>query len=200
MEIKKLILGRIDNNTYIVSKDKDCIVIDPSMEYKKIIGYIRDNELSVKAILITHAHFDHVYSLYELVQDTGAPVYMHEDDFELYDFSVKKLRSTKVKIDYPLKGGEALDIMGERIEVLHFPGHARGCVCYIIGDNMFTGDFIFKGCVGRTDLPTSNQKDMDESLVRFARIERDLKVFCGHGEDSTYYEEMQTNPFLVGLK
>lgn len=200
MKIKKLILGRINNNTYIISNENSCIVIDPSMEYKKIIGYIKENDLKVEAILITHAHFDHVYSLYELVMDTGAPVYMHEDDFWLYEKSVEKLRTKKVDVQYPLKGGETLELIGEKIEVIHVPGHAEGCVCYIIDDNMFTGDFIFKGSVGRTDLPTSNQQDMNESLKKFTKIDRDLKIFCGHGDNSSYYEEMNNNPFLTGLK
>lgn len=198
MEIKKFILGRIDNNTYIVSKGKDCLVIDPSMEYEKIISYIKEQELNVKGILITHAHYDHVYSLFELVRDTGAPVYMHEDDMGLYDAAIKRINSVKVNIDHLLKGGEVLNLLGEDIQVLHCPGHADGCVCYIIGDNMFTGDFIFKGSIGRTDLETSKPDKMKESLKKFVSLDKNYNIFCGHGDDTTYFEELQTNPFLAG--
>ena len=197
----EIITDRIENNTYFVSKGSDCIVIDPSMEYKQITEHIKVNGYNVKAILITHAHYDHVYSLYELVRDTKAPVYMHKDDFPLYDASIPMTGSAnKVEIDYPLNGGEALDILGEKIEVVHTPGHAEGCVCYIIGDSIFTGDFIFKGTVGRTDLPTSNKSKMNDSLNKFSKLDRDLKVYAGHGEDSTYYDEMNTNPFLIRYK
>lgn len=200
MEINKLVLGRIENNTYFVTKGNRCIVIDPSMEYKQIINYIKTHDLCVEAILITHAHFDHVYSLYELKEDTGAKVYMHKDDMPLYKGSVDKLRTKAVEIDVWLSGGETLNILDEDIEVIHNPGHAKGCVSYIINDNMFVGDFIFKGSIGRTDLVTSDVNEMEESLKSFVKLDRDLKIFSGHGEETDYYTELRTNPYLIRLQ
>lgn len=196
MKIKKLVLGQIDNNTYILSNDNKCVVIDPSMEYEKIKSYIDENDLTVEAILITHAHFDHVYSLYELKQDTGAKVYMHEDDLELLDMSVEYLHTKPTKIDVLLKGDEELSLIGETFKVLHTPGHAKGCVCYIVNDCMFTGDTIFKDSMGRIDLMTSQPKVMYNTLQMFTQIGGDYKIYCGHGEDTTYKRELEYNPYL----
>ena len=201
MEIKKLVLGRIDNNTYIVSKGKDCFVIDPSMEYNQIIGYIKENGLNVVAILITHAHYDHVFSLYELVQDTGAPVYMHGDDLNAYGMAVRRINSEPVEIENFIKDGDVLEILGEKIEVMHFPGHAKGLVAFMMDDTMFCGDFLFKGTTGRTDLPGSNTAQMKESLIKFSKLTRgNFKILSGHGEDTTFDEEMANNPFLMDLR
>lgn len=200
MKIDKLVLGRLANNTYFIIVGDRCIVIDPSMEYDKIIGYIKDNNLTVEAILLTHAHYDHIYSLYELKRDTGAKIYLHKDDLEMYGFSVNRIRGTKTDIDVLLSGGETFNILGEEIKVIHNPGHAKGCVSYVIGDNMFAGDFIFKGSVGRTDLPTSNPEEMENSLKEFVALGGNYNIFCGHGEETTYAQELNTNPFLVGLK
>lgn len=200
MKIDKLVLGRLSNNTYFIIKGAKCIVVDPSMEYERIIEYIKNNGLTVEAILITHAHYDHVYSLFELERDTGAKIYMHKDDMELYKASIEHIRTKETKIHELIFGGEVLNILDEDIKVIHNPGHAKGCVSYVIGDNIFTGDFIFKGNIGRTDLPTSNPNDMKKSILEFNKLDKNYNIFPGHGDVTTFSEEQKNNPYLVGLK
>lgn len=194
MKIDKLVLGAIDNNTYIVSNGKRGLIVDPSNGFDQIMAAV--DGLTVEAILLTHAHWDHVYALAQVKEATGAKIYMHKADLPLLMSSIRRIGEKYIEPDVLLTGGETLDIIGEQVQVMHTPGHAMGCVCYLIQDCMFCGDTLFKGSIGRTDLETSQPEVMQESLKKFRELDKDYRLYCGHGENSTLAEELAHNPFL----
>lgn len=171
MVIKRIKVGSYRANCYIIIKDKACLVVDPGDEYERIIEYIGNLEL--KGILITHYHFDHVGALKELLSKYNVSIY-----------------------DYKKEGNNVVDIFN--FDIIINKGHASDCVSFYFKDDkiLFTGDFLFKGTIGRTDLETSNDKDMYESLKMIRTYAEDIIIYPGHGHESTLGYEFKNNPYL----
>jgi len=197
MNLACMRLGSYQTNCYVVWADgaKTCIVIDPGYQPEDVLEQIRGQGVQVEAILLTHGHFDHVGGVKKIREETGCKVYICAEDLMLNP------QLTAGAIDYTdtYEEGDTLELAGLTFEVLQTPGHTPGCVCLLCRDCMFSGDTLFAGTCGRTDLPGSDPKKMRQSLARLAGLDQEYQVLPGHGGFSTLSEEKRSNPFLQGL-
>lgn len=197
MLIRTLPVGPIETNCYVVSDENtlDCAVIDPGAEASKILDYIESFKLKCKHVLLTHAHFDHVGAVPEVMEETGAVLYMHEKDngtpigAEPYGFSAP------VGTVF-VKEGDIIDVGPLKFRVMETPGHTPGGVCFICQDSIFAGDTLFKGSCGRTDFPMGSTKDLMASLYRLCQLKEDYDVYPGHMESTSLEREKRYNYFM----
>ena len=197
MLIKTLPVGQLETNCYVVTDENAlvCAVIDPGDESNTILDYIEDNKLSCKAILITHAHFDHVSAVNAMLEATGAELYMCEKDLELAKTGASG-RFTPPENTHFYKDGDEVKVAGLTFKVMETPGHTSGGVTLICGDALFTGDTLFRGSCGRTDLPGGDMRAELRSLKRIASLEGDYEVYPGHAESSMLSIEREHNPYV----
>ena len=191
MNIQKLTLGLYQTNIYILSNDTEAVVIDPGYEPDIILDALEGKEL--KAILLTHGHFDHVGAVKELVAETGCKVYIHAADLSLPPMiTAGQLYYTHTYAE----GDTVCPIEGAALHVLHTPGHTPGSVCLLLGDQMFSGDTLFEGSCGRMDLPGGDQLQMHQSLNRLTALQADYHIHPGHGGSTTLAAEKRYNPYM----
>ena len=196
MIVHKMPLGAYQTNTYIVRDREDsrlCVVIDPGYEAHTILDYLDENQLTAKAILLTHGHFDHVGAVKELAAETGCDVYIHAAESQLPPMM------TAGALYYTHTYGEGdkvSPIEGMEIAVLHTPGHTPGSVCLLYGQHLFSGDTLFQGSCGRVDFPGGSPREMMESLNRLASLQLNYRVHPGHGDSTTLDTEKRTNPYM----
>ena len=205
LDIKKMELGPLDVNTYIVRKENsdECFVVDPA-DYVPVSEYINRNKLKLCAIMLTHGHFDHILGVAGLKEKYGAKIYIHRSDAQALsdsDMNMSKLADIIVKpskADVLLSGGEMLNVAGIDIRVISTPGHTRGGVCYIIDDEktVFTGDTLFRLSVGRTDLYGASENALISSLADVMKLDDDYRVLPGHMRESSIGFERERNPFI----
>lgn len=197
MLIKTLPVGQLETNCYVVTDENAlvCAVIDPGDESNTILDYIEDNKLSCKAILITHAHFDHVSAVNAMLEATGAELYMCEKDLELAKTGASG-RFTPPENTHFYKDGDEVKVAGLTFKVMETPGHTPGGVTLICGGALFTGDTLFRGSCGRTDLPGGDMRAELRSLKRIASLEGDYEVYPGHAESSMLSIEREHNPYV----
>ena len=206
MIVEKLVVGPFASNCYIVGSqsNKEGMIIDPGDEAKQILKRVKDLELDIKFIVLTHGHIDHTGALKEVKEATGAEVVIHGDD-------AKSLKNQLVAIafglSYPtpprpnrlLKGGESLDVGGMHFEVLHTPGHTLGGICLLGEGVVFSGDTLFNYGIGRTDLPGGSSSQLMNSIqTKLMTLPDNTVVYPGHGPDTTIGAERVGNPFLRG--
>lgn len=195
MEIKMIKTGLLQENAYVISKDKECLIVDPGSELNKINEYLNAKNLKTRAILITHGHYDHIGAAKELSLIENCKIYASINEKEILEDACKNgsLRYNKKEIilDNVTYFDEEviLDLGSFLVEVVFLPGHTPGGVGYIIGEAIFTGDTLFKGTYGRVDLYGGNKKDMKKSLEYLFTLNSSLTVFPGHGEVTTIGEE-----------
>ena len=195
MEIKMIKTGLLEENTYVVSNGKDCLVIDPGSEINKINEYLNLKNLKTKAILLTHGHYDHIGAAKELSLIENCKIYASLYDKELFEDANKNGSSKNLRKDIVLDNityfdeEVILEIGTFKIEVVFLPGHTPGGVGYIVGNALFTGDTLFKGAYGRVDLYGGNKSDMRKSLEYLFTLDNSLQVFPGHGDVTTLKEE-----------
>lgn len=195
MEIKMIKTGLLQENTYIVSKDNFCLVIDPGDDLYKINDYLNSKNLKTKAILLTHGHFDHIGVAKELSLIENCNIYASLFEKEIIEDASKNGSSKYLKKKIELTNVEyfdeevILEIGDFKVEVIFLPGHTPGGVGYIIGDGVFTGDTLFKGTYGRVDLYGGSKKNMKKSLEYLLSLDPSYTVFPGHGEVTTIGDE-----------
>jgi glyoxylase-like metal-dependent hydrolase (beta-lactamase superfamily II) len=207
MNVIALCLGPLHTNCYVIyGKDKRAAVIDPAFFADRIERVLENEGLILDKILLTHAHFDHIMAVEDL-RKKGAELYLHiEDEEMLYDpeknYSLEFTgRATQFeKADHLLKDGDVIKVGGEDVKVMHTPGHTRGSVCYITDEYIFSGDTLFCGSVGRTDLFGGNYDTLMCSLKKLLEIEKDYVVLSGHGEKTTLSKEKNDNIYLKTLR
>ena len=194
MKVYALPLGDYQTNCYIVHEDdsKACLLIDPGYQCEDILDVCREKGLEIAAILLTHGHFDHVGAVKELAAETGCDVYLHEADLSMPPM----MTAGKLYYTHAYNEGDNLTIAGLPVAVLHTPGHTPGSVCLKIENHLFSGDTLFAGSCGRTDLPGGSWKTIQESLQRLARLEGNFWVHPGHGESTTLAQEKKYNPYM----
>ena len=196
MNIKTIPVGQLETNCYVVVNEEtlDCVVIDPGDESNTIMDYIESNRLKCEAILLTHGHFDHVGAVNEILEQTGCALYINPRD-EGYEVG-----KSGVKFKMPEGGkyyddGDVIVEAGLEFKVLATPGHTPGSVCLICGDALFTGDTLFRGSCGRTDLPGGSMREEMRSLKKICRLEGDFEVYPGHMDSSTLERERRFNHY-----
>ncbi len=206
MRIKKFVIGMIGTNCYVVSNEntKECFIVDPAVCDKNVISYIETEGLSLKAILLTHGHFDHIMGIDGVREKFQVPVYASEKEQEMLQDARLNLSAaygggyTFSDATY-VRDGEELEIAGMKIKVIETPGHTAGGCCYYIAEEetLFSGDSLFCASIGRTDFPTGSSSQ----LVRAVRdkllvLPEDTMVYPGHMEETTIGYERKHNPFI----
>jgi glyoxylase-like metal-dependent hydrolase (beta-lactamase superfamily II) len=187
---------------------RQAMVIDPGDEIDRILEVLRRHNLTVTAIVITHAHIDHIGGAQKLKLATGAPVYMNLQDTELQ--AMLDVQATwlgmrtpeAVAIDVPVKDGDKLLVGATEVHVLHTPGHTQGSVCLWMPAErkLVAGDTLFRDSIGRTDLPGGDGRQILQSIHdQLLPLPGDTEVFPGHGEPTTIAREKRSNYFLQGL-
>ena len=191
MNLQKLTLGLYQTNTYILSNGTEAAVIDPGYEPDTILDALEG--LTLKAILLTHGHFDHVGAVRELVAETGCEVWIHAAEGTMPPM----VTAGPLYYTHTYDEGDTIcPITGVEITVLHTPGHTPGSVCLLCGRDLFTGDTLFEGSCGRVDLPGGNGHQMVASLRRLAALQADYQVHPGHGGSTALSAERRYNPYM----
>ena len=205
-KIMKLVVGQLQENCFILfDENKDAFVVDPGGSSKNIIEAIEKNSLSIKYILLTHGHFDHVGAVASLVKKYKAPVYLSKEDRAFLE-SPKEVRASAfgmqieaAEVDVFVKEGDEIPFSEGNIKVIETPGHTLGSVCYLFENYLFAGDTLFNGSIGRTDFPESDHSLMVESLKKLKKLDDEIYVLSGHGPESQISYEKMTNPYLRQL-
>lgn len=194
----------LNANTYLISNETSCIIIDPANNLKILEKYI--NNKKVLGILITHGHYDHFKCLKELLKKHPTTVYMHEEAHKKMlnpALSYAKMFGCATptiidedKIKY-VKDGTILNLGEFVIKCWYTPGHTNCMMSYIVDDNLFSGDFIFRGSIGRTDLETSDKSKMFISVTELKRRKTNYHIYPGHEQDTTLSRELNENIYLL---
>lgn len=173
MEIKRLIVGSLQTNCYLLISGNEFGIVDPGDEADKILEEIRKIKAKPKYIINTHYHYDHVLANQKIKKETGAKILIHEAEKDFIDFEPDRF----------LEEGDRIKIGESILEVIHTSGHTKGSICLIGKDFILTGDTLFKDGHGRTDLAGGSQKEMEESLERLSKlIKPGTTIYPGHGK------------------
>ena len=193
LKIHKMALGLYQTNVYIIHDEtsKTCCVIDPGYEAGAILEEVGHLGLTVEAILLTHGHFDHVGAVKDMVAETDCNVYVCEEELSLPPM----FTNGKIYYTHTYGEGDVLHLADLEISVLHTPGHTTGSVCLICENSMFSGDTLFEGSCGRTDIGGS-WPQIQASLARLAKLDTDYIVYPGHGGSTTLAMEKRYNPYM----
>ena len=192
MQIKSRACGAYGTNCYIVTIDDKEIIIDPGMD---AASWVLRNVHHPVAILNTHGHFDHVWSNAELASSLNIPIYAPVDDCFMLEDDPFGQGTPPSHASVKVTGDQSFTIEGIPVRFFHFPGHTPGCSVILIGNTLFSGDFIFKNSIGRYDFPYSSGDQMRQSLEKFLKIEADWEILPGHGGSTTLKAEQENVPY-----
>lgn len=206
MKVKRFIYGSCIANSYVITKENSdkAVLIDCCGANKKILDYISECGCELSAILLTHGHFDHIEGIMDLKEKTGAKVYIFNSENKFLSDRSLNLSDTEDltengynSADVLLADGDVIKVGDFEIKVIHTPGHTSGSVCYMIGDEIFTGDTLFKQSIGRCDFPTGDYNtEIDSIYNKLFSLGDDVTVYPGHGFSTTIGKEKEENPFL----
>ena len=201
-------LGPIGTNCYVVRATPDAaeaVVVDPGGDAARIQRELAEMGSRCMAILITHGHWDHLGGVADLAESTGAPVHMAEEERvlleDLNSFTPPGVQLRPYVPQVVLRGDETLDLAGISFQTLRIPGHSPAHLAYYAAGSLFSGDLVFAGSVGRTDLPGADWDTLVESIRMLAdQFPPNTVVYSGHGPETTLGEELARNPFLAELR
>ncbi len=205
MIIKRFIAGRLENNIYLVADEKssEAVLIDATQDLPEIQKAVKDLGVKVKYILLTHGHFDHILGLNSLKKSLNAPAVICKDDLVISDNINEFTRlfglpdSVPPKYDMYIKDGDEILLGSYKIKVIHTPGHTEGGVCYLVDGKLFSGDTLFRGSVGRTDLFGGNFDKLSDSIKnKLFKLDDKTEVFPGHGDMTTIGFEKKYNEII----
>jgi glyoxylase-like metal-dependent hydrolase (beta-lactamase superfamily II) len=206
MKYELVIVGALETNCYLVycEETRACAVIDPGAEHEKIIAAIADLELMPAVVLNTHGHVDHIGGNVDIVQKYGVPLAMHPADAGMLkvsdhiELSLLLGARNSPPPDRLLAEGDTITVGRVSLRVIHIPGHTPGSIGFVAAGVLFSGDTLFCGGVGRTDLPGGSWKDLEKSIrERILTLPDETVVLPGHGPWTTVEQEKSSNPFLT---
>jgi hydroxyacylglutathione hydrolase len=211
MDVRMLTVGPVQENTFVLRRDggDKALIVDPGDEAPRILETVRETGAEVEAILLTHTHFDHVGAVADVARATGAPVYCPELEVPILADINRYMRFPGLgpfesyDADETVAGGERLELAGLEIDVIFVPGHSPGHVAYSIPAEqaVFSGDVLFQGSVGRTDLPGGDWPTLLASIGRLVdALPAETTVYPGHMGVTTLERELRSNPFLRELE
>ena len=192
-------VGPMQNFVYLIGDEstKEAVVIDAGWDIDEIIRNAAESKLKINKIILTHSHFDHVQKVNELIGKTRADVYFHESEF---DEISRLIKNSSAKI-ITLKDNEEIKVGKIKIKIIHTPGHTKGAVCLLFDNKLITGDTLFVGAIGRTDLPGGDAIKLFESLQKLKKLDDKIEIYPGHdyGEApfSTIGGEKKSNPYFM---
>lgn len=193
-KIIQIPVGPMANFAYLVvdSATQKAVVVDPGWEAEKILQQAQKLGVEITGVWLTHTHFDHIQEVEAVMKAAGVPVWVHPLERAQLGDVTGEMRD--------VNDGDTVTVGNESAQVIHTPGHSPGAVCYVVGDGVITGDTLFVGAIGRTDLPGSDPRAMGKSLKRLAQLPEDLVVYSGHdygdSPTSTIGREKQSNPYM----
>lgn len=208
MNIETLVVGPIETNCYIASDpvSREAVIIDAGDDAEEILAYVEQNRLQVKYLLNTHGHFDHIQANDAIREKTGAQLAIHADDVELLA-SPEKVSAGMMSVihgcrepELVLHNGDTIAFGPYQLRVIYTPGHSKGgCCFYEVQEKVcFTGDTLFRGSIGRTDLYGGNYAVLLKSVrERLQVVADDVTIYPGHGPESTMAFERRANPYLT---
>ena len=192
MQVDVINLGPMENCTYLVSQDGQALLIDPAWDMNFLLHTLQTKNVKLLAVFFTHGHFDHVKFAQSLLEQTGVKGYLEKQD--------ELLAGIEPQFLHLYSGAQTFHVGPFDVKIIPTPGHTAGGVCIQIGPYLFTGDTLFPGACGRVDLPSSNPREMRQSLVKLAQLPEDTQIFAGHSYNgkcsSTIGYERVNNPFM----
>lgn len=206
MKIYRLPLGILSANCYVIETESgSAAAVDIGGEYGKLKAFLEEHSLTLKKILLTHGHHDHMGGAAEAAADTGAEVYIHKYDADMLKSSRLSLADAigggafaPVARFTELSDGDTVTLDELEFQTIHTPGHTKGSVCYKCADSLFSGDTLFKLSMGRTDFPGGSHMEMMSSLKRLSDLNGSYDVYPGHNETTTLDFERSRNPYMNG--
>lgn len=204
MEIKRLVLGDIEVNCYLLSTETAAVVIDPGFYSFEALEFLRAYEGKERLILLTHGHFDHIGFAEELAKETNTKIAIGEKDSLALTDNIINLSApfgvpiAPFKADILLSDNQELNVGDITFKIIHTPGHTVGGICCLCGDVLFSGDTLFSGSIGRTDFPGGSFLTLKASIEGLYSLPDDTQLLSGHGEPSTIGNEKHYNPFVRG--
>ena len=199
-KIERFVVSAYQTNCYVLYQDQEALIVDPGARAERMIASIDEKQASVSGIVLTHGHLDHIGAVDDLAAHYGCPVYISEADMPLL---------TNPRLNESAGGREIIiktkpraipygkaSIGSFNVEFIDAPGHTAGCVMMLWNENLFAGDVLFKGSIGRTDLATGSNSQMVNTLNEIKKMSVDYQVFPGHGDATRLFEEFAHNPYL----
>jgi hydroxyacylglutathione hydrolase len=209
LEIRTFVSPAFGQNAYVVRRPgaTEAVAIDPGAVADKMADWAEGEDCAITAIVLTHAHLDHVEGVGRLVERAGAPVWLHPADRQLYDNVAAQGAMFGLRVgsqpppDHDIVAGAPLVLAGIAFDVRHAPGHAPGHVILYVADAAcaFVGDVVFQGSIGRTDLPGGSYAELMQSIrAQVLTLPPETRLYTGHGPPTTVAHERTTNPFIAG--
>lgn len=207
-KIETFTLGPLQTNCYLLTEEtgQRAFIVDPGMGPKRLIERIKERGLTIEAIVLTHAHFDHMAGVDEVRRAFGCPVYLHDAEADWLTDARKNGSArwedvtpplTTEPAEYALSEGQQLQLIGHTFRIMHTPGHSPGSVSLLCGEHLLSGDVLFRQSVGRTDLPGGKERDLYDSIrTKLYKLDPAVRVYPGHGPQTTIGYEMANNPFV----
>ena len=204
MQIRRLVLGDLETNCYVVSDSSGkTLIIDPADDAEQLVKLLRRNQLSAVAIVLTHVHFDHMMAAQAVRDAYNVPLYVGRGDADAMTDSVRNLSGLFLS-NKPItiaeftcvNEGDNIKVGELSFDVMETPGHTPGCICLHCKDVLFSGDTLFADSIGRLDFPGGDPLAMQTSLVRLMQLPAETKVLPGHGPETTIGREAAHNPYI----
>jgi hydroxyacylglutathione hydrolase len=205
MKIHRIVASPYGVNCYIIScnNTKHTAIVDPGGNSHEILNFINQNQLDLKFIILTHTHGDHIGAVEEIAEKKKVPVFVHKADAPMLQDAKKNLTSLmggpviEITPDRLLEDGEIIELGDLKLHIIHTPGHTLGGICIKVNDVLFTGDTLFAGSIGRTDFEGGSFAQLIDSIKKKLLVFDDyIKVYPGHGPESSIGAEKSMNPFL----
>jgi len=205
LKFKRLPLGIYQANCYIIwdEQTNKAVVLDPGGDFEELEEFIENSKLTVSYVILTHGHGDHIGAVAEVRDYFKAEVMIHKDDFDMLKNNRKNYSSQigynkiEIEADKKLTDGDVINLGQLSLEIIHTPGHTKGSICIKCDDKVFTGDTLFAGSIGRTDLDGGSFEDIMASINNKILLFSDnTEIYPGHGPSTTIKAEKRYNPFL----